>query len=182
MDIIRNAAKNAWNNRFGKTPDELTKDLLNSFRNLDYDENIAPTTGLVATILDYGSFPNLVLHVILGVVSDVEMTVKLEMGGRIYGEPIHLKPMVPTAILTDSNKLSWPIINTAYHMIKLVTLDNKIISTKNCNIYGLGIRLKTNILDSIQTTKVPGLCVFKDGMCLKPDEYTDELPEWLPIA
>lgn len=174
MDIIQKIVKDAWATRYDFTSIELVNKLYNIIRD-------DVTSDLVATNIADGLISNDVIHVVLGVMSSVEINVKLIIGTRQYGDIINLKPMIPTPLLTH-NDCSWPVLNTYYHRMSLEKEVHTLHAHKNLpDLWILGIRVKKDLLKQLEPSCIPDLCVFKDGMCFTTEECSDLLPEWKTI-
>jgi len=155
MDSICQCIASAWTTT--KPVADLEYALLDSIRNLDYDENSASVSGLLATPLPHngtGTVPYHVLHVIVGIVSDTEFLAQLNIGGRDVSNPFSVTADVNTPILNG-----WPIPDTQCHEIKVLGIP------KEARVCALGVRVKKELLSTVTGyTRVPGLLVYMKGI------------------
>jgi hypothetical protein len=108
------------------------------------------------------------MHVVLGVVSDMDVDITVRVGGIEVGTLLRLRAGVPHPVLVDTDGRAWPLVSPAYHEISLENL-----SRVPCAIHTLGVRLKKNESLLVSDTLVPGVCRIHihKGICDDTNEY-----------
>ena len=166
-EIVKDLAY-SWKTDSTKSIKDLEYALMDSMRNLDFDENGPSISGLLATpILNNGDIPSNVLHLVLGVVSDTVFEAQLNIGERDVSKAFTITPFTHTPILKG-----WPIVDYPYHVIRVLGIP------KGSRVWALGVRVKKSILTSIYDTRVPGHILYKNGLTY-PDDGNISDKTWL---
>jgi hypothetical protein len=182
-DLTEASAKvsKIWRDQSTSPLADLQQKMYHVMRDHDFDPNGPLVSDLMAAQLEplcsrAFIIPSEPIHIVLGLVSDKDVDITVQVGAKELGMPLQLRANIPHPILVDKEGRAWPLKSPEYHEIRLENVNRV-----PCAIYALGVRIKKSQHSTISDTIVPGICRIHQGMCDTDPKNLILGGEWSPM-